>query len=80
VTRHRTVARIVFVTIKLTRTHALLFAVLFATQTFGLWVTLTRSALPHHIWWLFFSMVPGSAFLTTIVVLEMVRAVFSKTR
>ena len=69
-------------TIELTRKHALLFAVLFATQMVGLHLTFSRSpvlaGLPRSVWWLFFSMVPGSSFLTTIILVALLRVVFSK--
>jgi hypothetical protein len=69
-------------TIDLTRKHAVLFVVLFATQMLGLWRTFSRSpvlaTLPHSTWWLFFSMVPGSAFLNTIVLVELFQGPFSK--
>ena len=71
-------------TIELTRKHALLFALLSATQTLGLWVTLSRSpvlaGLPHSIWAYVFLMVPGSAFLTTIILMELLRVVLPKNR
>jgi hypothetical protein len=77
-------ATIELVTIELTRKHALLFALLFATQMVGLWLTFSRSpvlaGLPRSIWWLFFSMVPGSAFLTTIILVELFRVVLPKNR
>ena len=70
--------------IELTRKHAVLFTLLFAIQTVGLWLTLERSpvltGLPHNIWWLFFSMVPGSAFLTTVILVELFRVVLPKNR
>jgi len=72
------------VTIELTRKHALLFTLLFATQTLGLWATFTRSpvlaGLPHSIWAYVFLMVPGSAFLTTIILVELLRVVRPKNR
>lgn len=77
-------ATIGLVTIEVTRKHALLFALLFATQTVGLWVTLSRSpvlaGLPRSIWAYFFLMVPGSALLTTIVVMELLRVALPKNR
>lgn len=70
------------VTIELTRKHAVLFAVLTATQTLGLWLTFNRSpdfaGLCMGLWSLLFLSAPGSAFLTTIIVIELVRAVFAK--
>ena len=87
VAKHLAIGRrrtIELVTIELTRKHALLFTLLFATQTVGLWLTLSRSpflaGLPRSIWWLFFSMVPGSAFLTTVILVELFRAVLPKNR
>jgi hypothetical protein len=77
-------ATIGLVTIELTRKHALLFTVLFATQTVGLWVMFSRSpvlaGLPRSIWAYFFLMVPGSAFLTTIILMELLRVVLPKNR
>jgi hypothetical protein len=72
------------VTIELTRKHALILALLFATQTVGLWVTFSRcpvlAGLPGGIWAYFFLRVPGSAFLTTIVLMELLRVVLPKNR
>jgi hypothetical protein len=72
------------VTIELTRKHTLLFALLFTTQTVGLWVTFSRSpviaGLPHSIWAYVFLMVPGSAFLATIILMELLRVVLPKHR
>ena len=77
-------ATIGVVTIELTRKHALLFTLLFATQTVGLWVMFSRSpvlaGLPRSIWGYFFSMVPGSAFLTTVILVELLRVVLPKNR
>ncbi len=71
-------------TIELTRKHTLLFALLFATQTVGLWITSSRSpilaGLPRSIWAYVFLMVPGSAFLTTIILMELLRVVLPKNR
>jgi hypothetical protein len=72
------------VIIEMTRKHALLFTLLFATQTAGLWLMLSQSpvlaGLPRSIWAYFFLMVPGSAFLTTIIVMELLRVVLPKNR
>jgi len=72
------------VTIELTRKHALLFTLLFAVQTVGLWVTFSRSpvlaGLPHSTWAYFFLMVPGSAFLTTVILMELLGVVLPKNR
>jgi len=69
---------------ELTRKHTLLFALLSATQTVGLWVSFSRSpvlaGLPHSIWAYVFLMVPGSAFLTTIILMELLRVVLPKNR
>ena len=77
-------ATIGVVTIELTRKHALLFTLLFATQAVGLWVMFSRSpvlaGLPRSIWGYFFSMVPGSAFLTTVILVELLRVVLPKNR
>ncbi|MGA7849610.1 MAG: hypothetical protein WCA13_10945 [Terriglobales bacterium] len=72
-------------TIELTGKHALLFTLLFAIQTAGLWITLGRDPiladLPRSMLWAcFFMMVPGSAFLTTIVVMELLRVALHKNR
>jgi hypothetical protein len=71
-------------TVDLTRKHVLLFTLLCATQTVGLWVTLSRSpvltGLPRSVWAYFFMMVPGSAFLTTVIVIELLRIVLPKNR
>jgi hypothetical protein len=71
-------------TIEATRKHAVLFTLLFAIQTVGLWVALTRSpvlaGLPHSIWVYFFLMVPGSAFLTTIIITELLWMVLPQNR
>jgi hypothetical protein len=68
--------------IELTRKHAVLFTVLLVIQTVGLWVGFNQSpvladCLPRSIWAYFFLMVPGSAFVTTIIVMELLR-VFRK--
>jgi hypothetical protein len=77
-------ATIGLVTIELTRKHALVFAVLFATQTVGLWVTFSWSpvlaGLPRSIWVVVFGMLPGSAFLTTVILMELLRGVLPKNR
>ena len=77
-------AKIEVVTITLTRKHAVLFTLLFACQTVGLWITFSRSpvltGLPRSVWGYFFSMVPGSAFLTTVVLVELLRVVLPKSR
>jgi hypothetical protein len=71
-------------TIELTRKHALLFTLLFAVQMVGLWITFNRSAvlaaLPRSIWGYFFAMIPGSAFLATVILMELPRAVLHKNR
>jgi uncharacterized membrane protein (DUF2068 family) len=73
--------------IELTRKHAVLFAVLFAVQLLGLWLVLSRSpifaCLPGSIGlWIFFlfPMATGSAFLSTVVVMESIRKAFGKHR
>jgi hypothetical protein len=77
-------ATIGLVTIELTRKHGVLFALLFATQTAGLWLTFHRSpvlaGLPRSIWAYFFLMVPGSAFLTTVILMELLRVVLPKNQ
>ena len=77
-------ATIALVTIELTRKHALLFALLLAAQTAWLWLMLSRSpvlaGLPRGVWAYFFLMVPGSAFLTTVVLVELLRVVLPKDR
>ncbi len=77
-------ATIGLVTIEVTRKHALLFTLLLAIQTVGLWVTLSRSpvlaGMPRSIWVVFFLMAPGSAFLTTIIIIELLRVVLPKKR
>jgi len=77
-------AKIEIVTITLTRKHAVLFTLLLACQTVGLWITFSRSTvfagLPRGVWGYFFSMVPGSAFLTTVVLVELLRVVLPKSR
>lgn len=69
-------------TIELTRKHAVLFAALTASQMLGLWLTFNRSPdfarLSRGIWAYFFVSVPGSAFLTTVIILELLREVFRK--
>ena len=71
-------------TIELTRKHALLFILLFAIQTVGLWVAFSRSpvlaGLPRSICAYCFLMVPGSAFLTTVILMELLRVVLPKNR
>jgi hypothetical protein len=68
-------------TIELTRKHAILFAVLFTIQTTGLWLTFSRvGGLPRIIWVHIFLMVPGSALLTTMIVMELIRAIFHKNQ
>ncbi|MFZ0797172.1 MAG: hypothetical protein WCA13_01635 [Terriglobales bacterium] len=71
-------------TIELTRKHALVFALLFATQTVGLWATFSRSpvlaGLPRGIWAYVFLMVPGSAFLATVILMELLRVVIPKSK
>jgi hypothetical protein len=61
-----------------------LFTLLLATQTAGLWVTFSRSpvlaGLARSIWAYFFLMAPGSAFLTTVVIMELIRVVLRKNR
>jgi len=77
-------AKIGLVTIELTRKHAMLFALLFAIQTVGLWVTFSRSpvlaGLSRSTWTYFFLMVPGFAFLTTVILMELLRVVLPKNR
>jgi hypothetical protein len=72
------------VTIELTRKHVALFTLLLSVQTLGLWMTFTRypalAGMPRSIWAYFFLMVPGSAFLTTIILMELVRALHPKKR
>jgi hypothetical protein len=66
-------------TIELTRKHAVLFAVLLTIQTTGLWLTFSRvGGLPRIIWVYIFVMVPGSALLTTMIVMDLIQAVFHK--
>jgi hypothetical protein len=70
------------VTIELTRKHALLFILLFAIQAVGLWLMFSRSpvlaGLPLGICAYFFLMVPGSAFLTTVILMELFRVVLKR--
>ena len=77
-------ATIGHVTIEVTRKHAVLFTLLFAIQMVGLWVTLSRSpvlaGLPRSTWVYFFLMVPGSAFLTTVIIMELLRMVLPQNR
>jgi len=77
-------ATIGLVTIEWTRKHALLFTLLFATQTAGLWVALSRflilAGLPRSIWAYCFLTAPGSAFLTTIILMELLHVVLPKDR
>jgi len=71
------------VTIELTRKQVVLFALLFAIQTVGLWLSFHRSsvlAMPRSVWIYLFAMAPGSAFLTTIIVMELLGAVLPKNR
>lgn len=78
---HKHSAKIRLVTIELTRRHAVLFAVLTATQALGFWLTFNRSpdfAEFRGLWVFFFLAVPGSAFLTAVIILELIRAVFAK--
>src|SRR5438128_434800 len=64
--------------------YVVLFTLLLACQTVGLWITVSRSTvfagLPRGVWGYFFSMVPGSAFLTTVVLVELLRVVLPKSR
>lgn len=64
--------------IQLNRTHAVVFALLLAAQTMGLWITLSRSPIPRSIFAYLFFMAPGSAFLSSIVVVELIRVVLHK--
>lgn len=61
--------------IELTRRHAVLFSTLCGIQLAGLWITFERSpvlaGLPRSIWMVFFGMVPGSAFLTTLLIVKL---------
>jgi hypothetical protein len=69
-------------TIELTHKHGLLFVLLLVVQTAGLWLTFNRSpvlsSLPRSTWVYFFLMVPGSAFLSTIILMELLRVVLRK--
>jgi len=66
------------------RKHAVLFAFLLVIQSVGIWIVFSRSpvlaTLPRSIWAYFFLMAPGSAFLTTIIVLELLRVTLAKKR
>ena len=72
----------VSMTIEIRRRHAVIFAILCLVQALGLWLTLTRSpylaALPKTLWAYFFLMVPGSAFLATILITELFGALSKK--
>jgi hypothetical protein len=67
------------VTIELTRKHAVCFTLLVAVQTLGFWISFNRShsLCSPSIWIILVSGIPGSAFLTTVVLIELVRGVFS---
>ena len=71
-------------TIEVTRNHAFLFTLLLAIQTVGLWVMLSRSpvlaGLARSVWVYFFLMAPGSAFLTTIIIVVLLRVVLPQNR
>jgi hypothetical protein len=71
-------------TIELTRKHAVLFALLLAIQTAGLWITFSRSpvlaGLAPSIRAYFFLMAPGSAFLTTVIIVELISVLLRKNR
>ena len=62
-------------TIELTRKHAVLFTVLLAIQTWGFSRSPVLAHLPAFIW----AMLPGSAFLNTVIIVEMLR-VLTKNR
>jgi len=66
-------------TIELTYRHATVFALLVVIQAAGLAITAARSPVlvlsPRGVWIGLFLMVPGSAFLTTIVIMELLRVV-----
>ena len=69
-------------TIELTRKHAVLFTLLLLMQTLGLGISLSRSPAlsPRLVWFLLFPMLPGSAFLTTIIIIELIQSAFPKNR
>jgi hypothetical protein len=59
-----------------------LFAFLFLMEIVGLWITFKRSpilaSLPRTSWLIFFGMAPGSAFLNTVILIELLRVVVPK--
>ena len=63
--------------IELTRKHAVLFISLIATQWLGLWFASVRSpvlaGMPRSIWACLFLTAPGSAFLATVIIIELLR-------
>ncbi len=71
-------------TIKWQRTHWIVFLVLLVCQAFGVWALVQRSGLHDGTLRVPFFFVPvwiiGSAFLTTVIVVEVVSAVWKSTR
>ena len=61
--------------IELTRKHAVLFTLLLAIGMWGLWEIFNRSPVLVHMprsgWVFFFMMAPGSAFLSTVIIMEL---------
>ena len=69
-------------TITITRVHGVLFVVLGIVQVAGIWIEFTRTpllaALPKGVLINQLFMVPGSAFPTTVIIMELLRGLRRK--